>query len=102
MEETNLVVGGFSQPSVARGLIEFPGNTEKGFSQRFLWIFSRPSYAHFETLQPVNREFTQQISKFNCLKVHISVYVAICPFSKLYIDTMGYWLARVPEFFFLT
>lgn len=35
MEITNLVVAGFSQPSVSRALIEYPGNTEKGFSQRF-------------------------------------------------------------------
>ncbi len=30
MATTSLVVGGFNQPSVARNLIELPGNTEKG------------------------------------------------------------------------
>lgn len=57
----NLVVGGFSQPSVARALIEFPGNTEKGFSQRFLWMFPKPSYAHFKSLEAVDKEFTGKI-----------------------------------------
>ncbi len=42
MDETNFVVGGFSQPSVSRALIEYQGNTEKGFSQRFLWFFPKP------------------------------------------------------------
>ena len=55
MEKNNLVVAGFSQPSVSRALTEFPGNTEEGLSQRFLWIFPKPSYAHFATLEP-NRE----------------------------------------------
>lgn len=90
MEETNLVVGGFSQPSVARGLIEFPGNTEKGFSQRFLWIFPRPSHAHFETLQPVNREFTQQISKFNCPKLHVFQYMLLQEYVQLYAHSLSY------------
>lgn len=64
MDETNLVVGGFSQPSVARALIEFAGNTEKGFSQRFLWIFPQPSYAHFESLEPVDKQFTDQLGMY--------------------------------------
>ena len=61
MEITNLVVAGFSQPSVSRALIEYPGNTEKGFSQRFLWIFPKPSYSHFDTLEPIDECFTEQI-----------------------------------------
>lgn len=31
---------------MARALIEFPGNTEKGFAPRFLYIFPKSSYAH--------------------------------------------------------
>jgi hypothetical protein len=61
MEETYLIVGGFSQPSVARGLIEYPGNTEKGLSQRFLWLFPKPSYANFESLESVNRDFSESL-----------------------------------------
>ena len=64
MERTNLVVAGFSQPSVSRTLIEFPGNTEKGLSQRFLCIFPKPPYAHFCTLEPINESFTEQVGKF--------------------------------------
>ena len=60
MERTNLVVAIFSQPSVSKTLIEFLGNTEKGLLQRFLWIFPKPSYAHFCTLEPINESFTEQ------------------------------------------
>ena len=61
MEYTSLTVGGFNQPSVARSLIELPGNAEKGLSQRFLWFFPRPVYVHFATLEPVNKTFTEKI-----------------------------------------
>ena len=53
MDTTNLTLGGFTQPGVARSLIELPSNAEKGLSQRFLWIFPQPKYADFETLEPV-------------------------------------------------
>ena len=42
MSTTSLTVGGFNQLSVARNLIELPGNAEKGLSQRFLWLFPKP------------------------------------------------------------
>ena len=42
MQSTSVTVGGFNQPSVARSLIELPGNAEKGLSQRFLWFFPKP------------------------------------------------------------
>ena len=61
MEKTNLVVAGFSQLSVSRALIEFPGNTEKGLSQRFLRIFPKPSYAHFASLEPIDGLFTEKL-----------------------------------------
>ena len=38
MERTALTVGGFTQPSVARTIIEQVTGAERGFSQRFLWI----------------------------------------------------------------
>ena len=63
MEGTHLVVAGFSQPSVSRALIEYPGNTEKGLSQRFLWVFPKPSYAHFDSLETIDEQFTEQIGK---------------------------------------
>ena len=61
MESTNLVVAGFSQPGVSRTLIDFAGNTEKGFSQRFLWIFPKPTYAYFSSLEPIDEVFTEKV-----------------------------------------
>ena len=65
MEETNLIIGGFSQPSVARALIEYSGNTEKGFSQRILWIFPKPAYAPFRSLEAVDQVFSEKIGNTN-------------------------------------
>ena len=63
MSTTSLTVGGFNQPSVARNLIELPGNAEKGLSQRFLWLFPKPVYSQFNTLEPIEKEFTGKIGK---------------------------------------
>lgn len=61
MKSTSLTVGGFNQPSVARRLIELPGNAEKGLSQQFLWLFPRPVYSEFDTLEPLDKVFTDKI-----------------------------------------
>lgn len=61
MERTALTVGGFTQPSVAKALIELPASTEKGLTQRFLWISPRPSYASFDTLELIDDMFTEYI-----------------------------------------
>lgn len=53
MDSTCLTVGGFSQPTVARTLIEQCGSAEIGLTQRFLWIFQKPAYARFSTLEEV-------------------------------------------------
>lgn len=66
MTETRLSVGGFTQPGVARNIIEMPSNAEKGLSHRFLWVFPKPLYGSFETLQEVNKEFTTNICEFVC------------------------------------
>jgi hypothetical protein len=58
MEATSLTVGGFSQPGVARGLIEQSGSVETGLAQRFMWLFPKPSYAKFGTLEAVDQNFT--------------------------------------------
>ena len=65
MRRTSLTVGGFNQPAVARSLIELPGNAEKGLSQRFLWLFPKPVYGKFDTLEPINKEFTAKIGKLH-------------------------------------
>lgn len=62
---TSLTVGGFNQPAVARALIELPGNAEKGLSQRFLWMFPKPVYGEFSTLEPTDKVFTEKIGTFN-------------------------------------
>lgn len=63
MDSTCLTVGGFSQPSVARALIEQSGSAEIGLSQRFMWLFPQPSYARFETLEGVDSHFTSTLGK---------------------------------------
>ena len=63
MDTTSLTVGGFSQPSVARSLIEQPGSAKIRLSQRFLWCFPKPSYSHFVTLEEVDKDFTQTLGE---------------------------------------
>lgn len=58
MDNTSLTIGGFTQPAVARSLIELTSNIEKGLSTRFLWIFPEPCYAKCASLEPVNQQFT--------------------------------------------
>lgn len=63
MECTGLTVGGFTQPAVARTLIEQASSAEKGLCQRFLWIFPKLVFAKFSTLEPVNAKFTEAIGE---------------------------------------
>ena len=60
---TSLTIGGFTQPAVSRPIIELPSNIEKGLSSRFLWFFPKPCYCKFETLEPVDDDFTRALSK---------------------------------------
>ena len=64
MASTNLTLGGFTQPAVARSMIELPANAEKGLSQRFIWTFPKPTYAEFETLEPVDPTFSSAVGKY--------------------------------------
>lgn len=64
IKSTSLTVGGFNQPGVARSLIELPGNAEKGLSQRFLWFFPKPVYANFDSLEPIDKNFTDKVGMF--------------------------------------
>ena len=57
MESTALTVGGFTQPAVARQIIDTQGHAEKGLQQRFLWIFPKPVFASFETLESIDKDF---------------------------------------------
>ena len=75
MSTTSLTVGGFNQLGVAKNLIELPGNAEKGLSQRFLWLFPKPVYSQFDTLEPIEKEFNGRIGKtctvLNMLSWHL-------------------------------
>ena len=63
MTSTSLTVGGFTQPGVARALIDIPSNSEKGLSHRFLWLFPNPLYEKFDTLGEVDNDFILKMSK---------------------------------------
>ena len=52
-----LSVGGFTQPGVAKSLIETPSNAEKGLSHRFLWMFPNPLFQKFSNLSAVDGDF---------------------------------------------
>jgi len=61
MDSTSLTLAGFTQPAVARNLIESHSNYEKGLPQRFMWMFPKTTYAYLETLQPIDAVFTSAL-----------------------------------------
>ena len=63
----------FTQPTVARSIIELPANAEKGLSQQFIWTFPKPTYADFETLEPVDASFSSALGKNCIMKCYRSV-----------------------------
>ena len=67
MSSTRLTVGGFTQPGVSRSLIDMPSNSEKGLSHRFLWLFPKPIFGRFASLEEVDKTFTSTISKLYIL-----------------------------------
>ena len=64
MDSTNLTLAGFTQPAVARNLIESPSNYEKGLPQRFLWMFPKTTYAYLEMLKPIDVVFTSALGTY--------------------------------------
>ena len=88
MKTTSLTVGGFNQPSVARCLIELPGNTEKGLSQRFLWLFPRPVYSEFDTLEPTDKVFTDKIGRYKAVLILQTCNIL---FNNLVVTLAGLW-----------
>ena len=76
MDRTSLTVGGFNQPAVARCLLEMSGNAEKGLSQRFLWLFPKPVYGEFKTLEPSDKQFTDKIGMYIlCTCTYLCSYI---------------------------
>ena len=63
MRHTGLTIGGFTQPSVARNLIEIPSNVEKGLCQRFLWVVPKPASVPFKDLEKVDTSFTVSVGE---------------------------------------
>ena len=63
MESTSLIVGGFTQPGIARALIELPSNAEKGLSHRFVWLFPKPLFGAFTTLGEIDKEFQENLGE---------------------------------------
>ncbi len=55
MDRTSLIFGGFTQP-----IIEGQGGSQKGFCQRFMWVFPKPIFGHLDTLTTTN---DQDLSK---------------------------------------
>lgn len=64
MERTSLTVGGFTQPMVARQMIEQQGSTEKGLAQRFMWMFPQPLFTKFSNLEPVDEKFMESLGTY--------------------------------------
>lgn len=60
MPSTSLTVGGFNQPLFSRTVTETP---EKGVSQTFLWLIPKPVYSKFDSLQPTDKDFVENIGK---------------------------------------
>ena len=65
MERTSLTVGGFTQPMVARQMIEQQGSSEKGLAQRFMWMFPQPLFAKFCNLEPVDEKFMKSLGMYS-------------------------------------
>ena len=63
MPSTRLTVGGFTQPGLARSLIELPSNAEKGLSHRFLWVFPSPLFGKFSSLGEADKDFQRTMGK---------------------------------------
>ena len=63
MERTALTVGGFTQPNVAKAIIDNASSVEKGLTQSFLWLFPKPSFSKFETLEMIDEQFSEYLGK---------------------------------------
>ena len=76
MERTALTLGGFTQPAVARSIITMQGSAEKGLAQRFMWLFPKPVFERFSSLEPVDEQFIERMGTFtpSCPPPHFRAY----------------------------
>ena len=77
MNSTNLTVGGFTQPAIARNIIEIPSNSEKGLSHHFIWVFPKPLYQEFSELGKTNQTFIQRLGKKFVYMIHYNGQIII-------------------------
>ena len=94
MERTSLIVGGFTQPSVARSIIEPHIGAERGFCQRFLWIFPKPIFGHLKTLSDDEDDVCLSVGK-PCthpllVKQSVMVYMQVTLSISSYIINVKY------------
>ena len=80
MERTALTVGGFTQPGVAKNIIEQHAGAERGFSQRFLWIFPKPTFAKFAKFASLKQVPAEVTASIGLLKD--KYYFVTCVLSK--------------------
>ena len=64
MSSTMVTIGGFTQPGVARLIIEAPMNIDRGFSHRFMWFFPAPLYKNYDTLCEINQAFIDKLGTY--------------------------------------
>ena len=64
MPFTDLTLGGFLQPSVARSLMEVQANVDKGLCQRFLWLVPERIIADVDQLQKPDPDFVKSIGRY--------------------------------------
>ena len=50
---------------MAKGLIELSASYEKGLTQRFLWLFPKPSFAKFDMLETIDETFSEHLDELN-------------------------------------
>ena len=84
MKHTGLTIGGFTQPVVARNLIEIQANVEKGLCQRFLWIAPEPATVSFNELQQVDREFSTALGEQFLVNMYTYSTQCVCVYCHEY------------------
>ena len=94
MKHTGLTIGGFTQPFVARNLIDVQANVEKGLCQRFLWLVPEPNLVTYEQMCKADADFTTGIGEYSpCIPPPPSqfqfCYVFIFLYSQSYVEPLG-------------
>ncbi len=89
MHHTGLTVGGFTQPSVARNMLEHQPNIEKGLCQRFLWLVPKPNSILFEDFQHVDGEFFTAMGKYTYCSPQYGMHTQLKKCPKLHAQNLS-------------